>query len=259
MKIQLQLSDAKVRAPAVAVVGTWDPVVDAHRELFQRVARRGRRAKLLPVVIVLFPSPTRLLNPEPGAYLEYTDLRSRIALIRECARINVLVVRFTRRDLDANCRSFFHLVSTHVCLRELWLGVNQSLGRGPQGSDTAISAIARKRNISLRRMPVCHRSRVGGAALQLLAEGKVRAAIKCAGHAPMWSRPRSSILHLDWPPGEYLTVPMVKPSFRAAPTAGMIRLRLSPSIRGCRQELEWPGRDVAWLGFLAGPADKKAI
>jgi hypothetical protein len=257
MKIELELSDVTVRTPAVAVVGTWDPVVDAHRELFQRLASRGKRIKCVPVVIVLFPPPTRFLNPD-GLCLEYTDIKSRVALIQECARVKVLAIRFQRQDLDSSCRSFFDLVRTRVSLRELWLGATQSLGRGPQGSGPAISALARKRNIVLRRMDVCHRSHVGRKALALLEEGKVSDAIKCAGHAPIWGRPRSGVLRLDWPPGKYLAVPVAQPLFKASPD-GMISLRLSPGGSGRRQRLEWPGPDVAWLAFLAGPADRKAF
>jgi FAD synthase len=118
MKIELELSDVTVRTPAVAVVGTWDPVVDAHRELFQRLASRGKRIKCVPVVIVLFPPPTRFLNPD-GLCLEYTDIKSRVALIQECARVKVLAIRFQRQDLDSSCRAFFDLVRTRVSLREL--------------------------------------------------------------------------------------------------------------------------------------------
>lgn len=240
------------------MVGTWDPVVDAHRELFQRLGRRGKRAKLLPLVIIIHPSPARLVNPDPSICLEYSDIKSRIALIQECARVNVLVVHFKKRDLDASFSAFLHLVGSHSHLRELWLGASQSLGRGQQGSDVAIRDYTRKHNILLKRLPYVQRSRVGGEALRLIGEGKVRDATKSAGHAPIWARPRSGVLHVSWPPGEYLVIPVVKPSFTAGPATGVIPLRLSTTITGRRQRLDWPRRDVEWLAFLAGPADKKA-
>jgi FAD synthase len=258
MKIRFGLSDAPVPIQAVAVVGTWDPVVDAHRELFQRLALRGKRAKLSPLVIILHPSPARLVNPDPGICLEYSDIKSRIALIRECARVNVLVVQFKKRDLNASASSFFSIVDSHSRLRELWLGTGQSLGRGQQGSDVAIRDYTRRHNISLKRLPYVQGSRVGGEALRLLGKGEVKDAIKSAGHAPIWRRPRSGVLHVSWPPGEYLAIPMAKPSFTADPATGVVPLRLSTTTKGALPQLDWPGRDIEWLAFLAGPADKKA-
>jgi hypothetical protein len=255
MRIQKAFTDATVGTPALAVIGTWDPLIPAHRELFQEIARRGAEAELTPVVIILFPSPTRLLNPAPSICLEYTDIRARIVLIRECADVEVLIIRLTKSDLDASCRSFFHIIGSYLRLRELWLGADQSLGRGQQGSDAAIAALARSRKISLRRMPVIDGSRVGGMALRLLGEGKVREATQYVGHGPIWGRPKSGVLKLNWPPGKYLAVSIAKPAFTPVATSGLISVRISPPVKGRQPTLEWPRRDMEWLSFLASAAD----
>ena len=253
MRIQLTASDPAVSGPALAVIGTWDPLLHAHRKLFQELARRGARAGLTPLVIILFPSPVRLLNPDPALCLEYTDLRARIALIRECAAVKVLTVRMTARDLDASSRSFIDLIRSHICLRELWLGANQSLGRCRQGSSAAIATLARRRKISLRRLDVCKGSRLGGIALRFLGEGKLRDAIRCVGHAPTWRRPRSGVLKLNWPSGEYLAIPTVRPSLAPVSPLDPISVKISSTMKG--GSLEWPAQNIEWLSFLAGPAD----
>ena len=254
MRIQLAVSDSPVRGPALAVIGTWDPLLHAHRELFQELARKGTLAGLTPVVIILFPSPVRLLNPDPAICLEYTDLRARVALIQECAAVKVLTIRMTTHDLDASSRSFFDLIGTHIRLRELWLGANQSLGRCKQGSDAAIAALARRRKISLRRLDACKGGRVGGMALRFLGQGKLRDAIKCVGLAPIWRRPRSGVLRLNWPPGNYLAIPTIRPSLALVSAPSPISVKSLSAIKG--GTLEWPARDVEWLSFLAGPADR---
>ena len=253
MRIQLSASDPAVRGPTLAVVGTWDPLLRAHRELFQELARRGAEAGLTPVVIILFPSPVRLLNPDPAICIEYTDLRARVALIRECAAVNVLTVRMTTRDLDASSVSFFDLICSHIGLRELWLGAHQSLGRCKQGSAAAIAALARRRKISLRRLDVSKKSGVGGRALRLLGEGKLRAAIKCVGHAPIWGRPRSGVLKLNWPPGRYLATSTIRTLLASVSAPVPISVKIASTLKG--GTLEWPAQDVKWLSFLAGPAD----
>jgi hypothetical protein len=254
MRIQTSVSDSPVRDPALAVIGTWDPLLHAHKRLFQELVRRGTKAGLAPVVIILFPSPVRLMNPDPDICLEYTDLRARVALIRECAAVKVLTVRMTTQDLNASSRSFFDLIGSHICLRELWLGANQSLGRCKQGSEAGIAALARRRKITLRRLDVCKASRAGGMALHFLEVGKLRGAIKFACTPPIWGRPRSGMLRLKWPPGNYIAAPMIRPSLTPVSALAPISVKIVSAPKG--GTLEWPARDVKWLSFLAGPADR---
>src|ERR1700722_14504844 len=231
MRIQRSVSDSPVRTPALAVIGTWDPLLPVHKDLFQKLARKGAKTGLTPVVIILFPSPVRLLNRDPDICLEYTDLRARVALIRECSAVKILTVRMTREDLDASTRSFFDLIGSHIALRELWLGANQSLGR----------------------LEVCKGSKAGGMALRFLQVGKVRDAIKCAGNAPTWRRPRSGVLRLNWRPGNYIALPISRPSLDTVSTLAPILVKIMPARSGAT--LEWPAPDVEWLSFVAGPAD----
>jgi FAD synthase len=253
MRIQLSTSDSFAREPALTVIGTWDPLLKAQRELFQKLARRGSVAGLTPVVIILFPSPAKLVNPGSAACLEYSDLRARVALIRECAAVKVLTVRMTARDLDASSRSFFDLISSCIRLRELWMGANQSLGRCRQGSIGAIADFARKRRISLRRLEVCKECNAGGV-LRLLGEGKLRSAIKRVGLAPMWQRPRSGVLKLNWPPGGYLVVPTSRPSLAPVQAADPVAVKIASGEKG--GTMKWPARDIEWISFVAGPADR---
>jgi FAD synthase len=255
MRIGLQFPNDALGTSAVAVIGTWDPIVPAHKELFRDLARRGRHEALTPVVIIIYPSPARLLNPDLGACPDYADIASRVALIRECAPVQVLVVRFHKKDLDASCRSFFDLVGACICLRELWLGANQSLGRGRQGSNAEVTALTRRRNIRLFRLSVCSRSDIGGRAIRFLQQGKLRRAVALAGHPPIWRRPQSGLLRVDWPPGRYLALPLSVPSFTARSFAGVITMRLS-LVTGRLRGFVWPRKEVEWLAFLAGPADK---
>lgn len=253
MNIQPRLSDPAVRGPAVAIIGTWDPLLHVHRELFQRLATRGCEAELIPVVIVLYPSPVRLLNPDPSICLEYTDIRARLALIRECAAVRVLTVNMTVRDLDATVQGFFDVVCSHIELRELWLGADQTLGRCDQSSDEALAAVMRRRNILLRRLSVSPDARAGGTALRLLGEGRLKDAVECVGHAPIWGRVRSGSLKLHWPPGKYVAVPLLKPSFDLPATTARVSVDVVWTSRG--GTLEWPTPTAQWLSFLVGPTD----
>jgi FAD synthase len=253
MNIRPGLSDPAVHGPAVAIIGTWDPLLHVHRELFQRLAARGSEAGLTPVVIVLHPAPVRLLNPDPAICLEYTDIRARLALIRECAAVRVLTVNMTVPDLDATVQRFFDVVCSHVELRELWLGADQTLGRCDQSSDEALAAVMCSRNISLRRLSASPESHAGGTALRLLGKGRLKDAVECAGHAPIWGRVSSGTLKLNWPPGKYVAVPLVKPSLVPVVMTAPVSVEVVWTYEG--GTLEWPEPTALWLSFLAGPAD----
>jgi len=256
MRIQYTLSDSFNSNPIVAVIGTWDPMVDAHRDLFRRLASEGCRRGLTPVAVFLYPSPSKLVNRNPGCGLEYTDIRARVIQVRESFGVSPLVVRLKTSDLDSSCRSFFDLLATEVTLRELWLGANQSLGRGPQGSDAAISALATRRRISLRRMDPCPSSSIGGRAFRLIAEGKLKKATRCVGNPPVWGRPISDRLRLDWPPGTYHAIALGGPTIRSPKLTDAIPLHLSTTKGAHKRTLLWPSKDIEWLAFVSGPSDQ---
>ena len=254
MRIQSSHHVPAGRRPALALIGTWDPLTEAHRELFRQIVTRGSETGLLPVVIILFPSPVRLLNKTPDVCVEYMDLKARIALIRQCADVAVLVVRFTASDLDDSCRSFFQLVASQIRIRELWLGASQSLGRGRQGSHDAIAALARQRKIDLRRLERNDGARLGSATLRFLSQGRIREAVRYVGTPPIWSRPRCGLLHLKWPLGPYTAVALSRPTLECADDQETLAVSVYANERG-RRLLAWPRRDILWLSFRTGPGD----
>jgi FAD synthase len=254
MRIRSNLSNVAARTPALAVIGTWDPVVEAHQKLFRKIARRAKRVNLTPVVIILHPSPVKLLNPRSKQCFEYSDIKSRVLMIRESAPVEVLVIHFRTDDLDASCRDFFDLLGSRLDLRELWLGAGQSLGRGAQGSDAAIATLARKRHILLRRMKPSHEINVGATTLRLIDQGKVRDAVACAGHPPVWERPRSGFLRLSWPSGKYMVAPLTGSSLEAD-LSQILPIRLVPAVDGRKRQSKWPDKQIRRLAIVAGPAD----
>lgn len=253
VKLQYACPPSLRNRSVVAVIGTFDPIVPANVELFRALAKRGRQQKLLGVVIVLFPSPAQLVNGAAVAP-QYSDIHSRVALIRMSAPVDVLVVRFSKPDLDASCASFFRFLGRYIRVRELWLGPNQSLGRGWQGSRDRISELARCRNIRIKWLAPYRGRDMRWRVMKLLQEGKVRKASTFASFPPIWRRPQNSILKLHWPAGRYLVVAVAAPSvIHTVANRFAIRLRGSGNRS---QTFSWPNRNIEWLAFLAGPAEK---
>ena len=79
-----------VARPTVAVVGVWDPMVEAHRDLFGRMVEHARANNLASLAIVLDPSPPAMLNGLER-FPTYDDVPSRINSIRRHGVDGVLV------------------------------------------------------------------------------------------------------------------------------------------------------------------------
>jgi hypothetical protein len=239
-----------VERPAVAVVGVWDPMVAAHRDLFGRLVEHARSHDLAALAIVLDPSPPAMLNGL-DRFPTYDDVPSRIRTIRGCGVEGVLVVRFARRDLDGGAAELLDAVGRHARLRELWLGANQSLGRREAGSATTIERLGAERGFDVTRLPPV---RLRTAPINdLLAAGKLAEARCAVGRPPVRSRPRSGSMRVPWPPGRYEVVPVGHPD--GPPLAAPFAVHLEPAA-GAFPALTWPDRRIGCLAFLRGPGDE---
>lgn len=244
------------RAPSIAVVGTWDPLVPAHEHMFQSLSAYGKRAALTSTVIMLDPAPPSLIPETPLDWPTYDDPATRIALIRRCGVDATLLVGFKRRDLDAPPDEFFGLLERHTRIDELWLGAHQSLGRGPASADDEVVLAASKHGITVRRLPEVDPPPAVDDARTLLKSGYLRTLSEVIGRPPVWSRPHGGKLRLPWPPGVYECVPAETPY-----TAGdgpVLRVRLVRGEGGLAT-LVWPSPQIRWLSFVAGPGDHRAL
>jgi FAD synthase len=248
MKTVLRGSAAR---PAVAVVGAWDPLVPAHEDLFRSLRVFAQEALLISLVVVLHPHPAKFLH-RSAEWSAFDDLQTRLAIIRSCGVDAAIIVRFTRRDLNAGARELFDVLRSHVHLEELWLGAFQSLGVGPNGSHQAIHEITQRDGIRMQLLPLSRSALCSGEARRFLSEGHLTAAIRIVGRPPVWSRPKTNELRLGWRPGPYWAVPLAEPT--AQPERNPIRVELVARGSGC-PTLVWPSRDIRWLAFIRGPSD----
>jgi FAD synthase len=253
MKVRRRISTVDRRMPALAMIGTWDPMITAHTEIFQKLVERGKEVDLTPVLIMIHPSPAQLVNLEYKR-LEYSDIGSRVIMASEAAPVKILVIRFLTRDLDVTFRDFLDLIGSQIDLRELWLGDGQSLGRGPQGSDAGIMKLAEERQVQIRRLQSFSRINEGSAARTLLNRGNLRDAVKLVGHPPTWKKPHRDMLRLHWPPGAYTAMGILRPSLTPEETRSF-RIELVLNKNGPQCQFRWPDGGERWLAFVSGPAD----
>ena len=236
---------------AAAVVGGWDPIVPAHRHLFAKLSRHGRRSKLTSLAIALEPNPGRLVHG-PDQWPVYSDLETRISEIRACGIDAVLVIRFARSDLDLGAREFLSTVRAQIRVRELWLGANQSLGFGPGGSGARINRLCGRLGIVVRRLSDSDAGKQTRLARRALWDGRVAGAARFTNRPPVWGRPRSRRLFLAWRTGTYWAVPLDNPlaQIESAPCP----IHLFAAARSLSR-LDWPDSSIRYLAFVRGPGD----
>lgn len=241
----------QIRGPAVATIGSWDPILPAHRRLFGRLGRHASKSSLTSLVILLEPPPPLFLGG-PMRWPRYDDLRARVALVRSSGVQAVLLVRFAADDLALGAAELFDLVRRHVQLDELWLGSTQSLGRGLPGSQSTITKLAEERRIRLSLLSPPRNGLVGSTVRDLLQDGRVREAARIVDRPPTWGRPRGGDLRLAWAPGWYEVAPLETPSSK--PCGPPLRVQLVAD-RKRLPRLTWPDDAIPWLAFLRGPGD----
>ena len=235
----------RLNRPAVAVVGSWDPLLPAHLSLFRRLERYATRRSRSSLVIHLEPSPARHLN---GAlqWPTYDDIWTRVAIVAKCGVSASLVVRFRKRDLTAGAAEFMECVTEHATIRELWLGAYQTLGSCKAGSDAMIRKVARTRQIRITRLPHSPPDRKARLVRHCLEHGELEQATRIVGRSPVWSQPRSGSLQLPWRQGSYVAAALSAPDGARGKS---LRLRLTGS-RGTVPRCTWPHPAVKWLTLL---------
>jgi FAD synthase len=244
-------------APAVAVVGVWDPFTTAHRSLLSQLVDTARKTHRSSLVV--------LIDPQPGAFggadrygtscwPVYDAVSARISLVLRSGVDAVLCMRFRQRDFAASAAEFLDAVRRTVELDELWMGELQLLGPGRTGDRAAVLEYAKQRNLRVAILP---RAPVEVYDVRwLMATGQVRKAVEQVKRPPTWEVPRSLRLHLGWRTGRYQAFAIDRPGDPL--TATQFELVLEPSATGL-PEVNWPDRGIRYLSFVSGPADFHAV
>jgi FAD synthase len=239
----------RIRGPGAVVVGSWDPFVRAHQRLIEQLASHARQTALASVVVLIDPPPPLFVWGRHDWPI-YDEVWTRMELVRRCGVDAILLVHFTRADVDAGAAEFFALLDAHLTVAELWLGTYQTLGSVPRGATAAIDELAGERGIHLVRLPPLRLETED--VRRLLAAGRVREASRVVGRVPVRRRPRSLTVRLAWQPGVYSVVPLARPM--AAAEGRPFAVELATQSQGL-PALHWPERTIRYLAFVAGPGD----
>jgi FAD synthase len=243
----------QVSGPCAVAVGTWDPFLPAHRELIEQLSSEARRNSLASVVVLIDPPPSLFVWGHHDWPI-FDEVRTRIKLIFGCGVDAVLLIHFTKADVNAGAAEFFTLLQSHVTVAELWLGTFQTLGSGLRGATAAVNELAEEQGIHMVRLPPLRLETQD--VRRLLAAGRLQEAGRVVGRAPIRRRPNAHTVRLAWLPGRYRVVPLT--SALDSAREGPFSVELASEVQGT-PSLLWPDRTIRYLAFVAGPADTVGV
>lgn len=232
---------------ACVVIGNWDPFTTEHRDLLRSLTAHCSTANLSSVVVLIDPNPSAYIQGTSN-WMIFEPWPVRLRHLRGAGVDAVAYLRFDEADLSAGAEQFFDLAAMHFSLREVWLGAKQSLGSGPQGSQAAISELARHRSFCLRRLPPSESAAASHRLRSEIANGRLASAIDIVGRPPLWRSNSRASADTPWPAGVYRAV-----FWKRADQLERTTLKIAQV--GDRRQVQWPDAEQKYYAFVAGPAD----
>jgi riboflavin kinase / FMN adenylyltransferase len=113
-------------------IGSFDGVHRGHQALIKRLVAEAHRAGHLAVVVTFFPHPAVVLrNISTPYYL--TTPEEQADLLAALGVDYLVTLTFDRALAGVSATDFVQMLSTHLGLRQLWVGSDFALGRNREG------------------------------------------------------------------------------------------------------------------------------
>ena len=248
----------QVNKPALAFMGSWDPILPEHIQLVKRMVNEASSKGFAPLLIMLDPAPAAFLMKEnPEEWVVYNETEVRVHNLLKHGLSGVLCIHFEKKHLAYGAAEMFATICHHVELAEFWFGAKQTFGRGPAGSQPVTIRLARERNIRLYRLADLGVLEKGGNVRNHLANGAPATATLQAQYPPIRTRPLNNELHLPWHPGKYQVLPITdlnQVNHISLCNDAKLNIILRPETDSTSLT-EWPDPKINYLVFVSGPQD----
>lgn len=145
------LSDASIET--IVTVGSFDGVHLGHREVFRRLAARGRELGLRSVLVTLDPHPLEVLNPSVAPRL-LTVGAEKSEVLATCELDYVIIVPFTPTLAAYTAEQFVdEVLIRRAGMRALMIGHDHRFGRDRGGNVDVLHSLAAVRGFTLDVVP----------------------------------------------------------------------------------------------------------
>jgi riboflavin kinase/FMN adenylyltransferase len=134
---------------SVVTVGTFDGVHLGHRDILRHLHERADATGLAPVLVTFRPHPLVVVNPTAAPMLLSPD-DEQLEALADSGPLLVAVLPFTPALARFSAAAFVeHLLLERYNMRELVIGYDHGLGRGREGDAATLTALGRRRGLSV--------------------------------------------------------------------------------------------------------------
>lgn len=249
----------QVNKPAVIFSGTWDPILPEHMKIVRRLIDYAHQNDLNAVLVIFDPAPASFVLKkfnQDAKWITYNEIEVTTQYLLNEGLDGVIHVHFEPEYLDMGVYEFYTTVSAHIEIAEFWFGARQSLGRGPDGSQTEIIKQGKKRGIKLRRLRMVNTDKVGNRVRHFLSHGSPKLASEYAQYPPVRKKPKSDVAEivLPWEPGSYLALASSNIDENSNMDERKIEIMLEKADDSSAKFV-WPDPQIQYLTFVEGPKD----
>jgi riboflavin kinase/FMN adenylyltransferase len=133
----------------IITFGIFDGMHIAHQRIIHRICDRAKELSVPSVVLVFRPRPVETLRGiRARPYLTAQD--ETVRLIKRLGVDHVGVIKFTRKLTVMHPPIFVRRLVRRIPIKELWLGPDVTLGRGPEGKLSSVKTICNEIGFSLK-------------------------------------------------------------------------------------------------------------
>ncbi len=189
MDIIDDLTQADLRQETILTIGAFDGVHRGHQALIRAVVERAHATDRLAALLTFHPHPGVVLAPD-RAPRSLTTPAEKMALLEGLGVDLVVLLPFNRQVAATPARDFMEQVSSHLRLRELWIGADFALGRNREGNVTLLRNAGRDLGYDVHVFePILNAEEIISSSRirSLLAEGRVEEASSLLGRYPSLS------------------------------------------------------------------------
>jgi riboflavin kinase/FMN adenylyltransferase len=152
MEIEQELASAAPQRESLLTIGVFDGVHAGHRYLLSNLRQRAARRKLLSGVVTFNPHPQSVLHPS-NRLPWLCDLDDRVKAFQELGIEVIAVLTFTRQVAQMSARDFMNLLKDHLKMEGIVVGPDFTLGRGREGSVSALRALGADMDFTVEVVP----------------------------------------------------------------------------------------------------------
>lgn len=183
------LAKAGLERETILTIGAFDGVHRGHQALISRAVARARATGRVSGVLTFHPHPAVVLAPQRAPdYL--TTPGEKMALLERLGLDLAVLLTFDEQMARTTAREFVEMVSWHLRLRELWVGVDFALGRNREGDVDYLRRLGQELGYQVHVMEplVVEGQAVSSSRIRrLLREGDIREASRLLGRYPSLS------------------------------------------------------------------------